>query len=182
MKVYRVAGGAEIAPARHHARTGNQSLVDRTLQRDIYIVRGARADCAGESASQEQLRILRRDQGGHRHRMLQVDLGEGRYVVIGHVEVTLDHSRHQRAAGEVVNDVVSRSFGSVPIRGDHSDALTFDHDGGILLWRVAPIDQICAAKESASHFRFPPSLAVRRVIRRDPEQCQSESIGRVLAR
>jgi hypothetical protein len=119
-------------------------------------VRRARANRAGKAATEQQLGIFRGDQSEHRHWMLQIDLGESRNVIVRNVIVTLDHSRHQRTAGEIVHNVVAQRLGGVAVHGHRDDAFAFDDDGRIFPRRVTAVDQICAAKERACHFELPP--------------------------
>ena len=146
MEIDGVAGGYDVAAAGNEARSRNHPLVDRALERHVNVVEGAGADRTGETGAQERFGVLRRDQRQHRGRMLHVELEHIADIVVGDVVVALHHPRHQRAPGEVVDDILGSGFGRVAVGADGGNAFAVDHDGRVLLGGFTPSIRLARRK------------------------------------
>ena len=121
---------ADVPAAGHEAGTREEALGDGSLHGRVDGKGRARADGAREAATQQQLEVVRGPHGLQRRRLLEPEGGRlGAELVVGGMEVTAHHARHDRAPVEVDHPVlgprVDRGAGA-----DGGDATILDHHGG----------------------------------------------------
>src|SRR5215471_13819549 len=83
--------------------------------------------------------------------MFHVYVVHAEHVVIGHVVVAHDHTRHQRLATEIIDNILCIWLWDVTIGPDSFNAVAFNHDRGVRLWFVHTINEICPPEEYTSH-------------------------------
>ena len=156
--VVRVSGRAELVPARHEARSGNQPVVDRALHRRVDVVGTPGADGAGEAALERGAEVVGGDEHLVRGCVLEpVRRGRGAQLAVRRVVVAGDHPRHHRAPAEV-DDAVGRGHVGRRRVAHARDPVALDHHHPVGLGRCVAVEQVGIRQHQSGH-AIPPTLA-----------------------
>ena len=131
------------------ARAGDDALVDRLLQADVGEARalGAEVALGGEAGIERALGLDDGAGGAQRERLVQhLIVPQG--LVVGmqeQVRMALDHSGHQRSAGEVDR---ARAGGRGQVRADRGNPVAVDqHRPALVRLRIDAVEHPRGAEE-----------------------------------
>ena len=150
--VVGVPRGGELPRARNEPGPVDESLVDRTLQGRVDVIRGSRSDHTCESTRQSGLDIARRDHGRVGRRVLEAERAyRGADLHVRAVKVPDRHARHQGPTTEIDRFGVSRRRAGGGTLVDLGDPVVLEDNRRTCDGWILPVQQIDVRQCQSCH-------------------------------